>query len=77
MYANYTGKQTLNFYDTFQNTCQNTYTGDGCTKNSRNNQDTELAYGNKTLPEHNKVQFKMLHYEIMRMGRFWIAAQNS
>jgi len=32
MYANYTGKQTLNFYDTFQNICQNTYTGDGCTK---------------------------------------------
>jgi len=75
--------------------------------NSRHNHDTELAYGNKTLPEQNKVQFntlntklnlichllalfgahpilhvsrirvKMLHYEIMRMGSFWIAAQNS
>jgi len=45
--------------------------------NSRHNQDTELAYGNKTLPEQNKVQFKMLHYEIMRMGSFWIATQHS
>jgi hypothetical protein len=45
--------------------------------NSRHNQDTELAYGNKTMPEQNNVQFKMLHYKIMKMGSFWIAAQNS
>jgi len=45
--------------------------------NSRHNQDIELVYGNKTMPEKNKVQFKMLHYKIMRMGSFWIAAQNS
>jgi hypothetical protein len=42
-----------------------------------NNQDTELACGNKTLPEQNKMQFKMLYYKIMRMGSFWIAAQTS
>ena len=45
--------------------------------NSRHKQDTELAYGNKTMPEQNKVQLKMLHYEIMRMENFWIAAQDS
>jgi hypothetical protein len=45
--------------------------------NGRHNQDTELAYGNKTMPAQNKVQFKMLHYKIMRMGSFWIEAQNS
>jgi hypothetical protein len=77
MYANYIGKQTLNFYNTFQPTSEHYTLEMAVPYNRRHNQDTGLAYGNKTLPEQCKVQFKMLNFKIIRMGSFWIAAHNS